>query len=132
MISRQDFSNTIVFLDEYNSLIEDVFTSPTMKNRIDILETLLKMIHTCKMVIAVDADIQDHTLEILKFCKRTPHYIKNEYLHNKGNTAKEWDSVDEMMEQIKTKDAWLLCSDSKTTAKTIFQNWRLATKSLDR
>ena len=121
MIGRQDFSNTIVFLDEYNSLIEDVFTSPTMKNRIDILETLLKMIASCKMVIAVDADIQDHTLEILKFCKRTPHYIKNEYLHNKGNTAKEWDSVDEMMQDIKTKDAWLLCSDSKTTAKTIFQ-----------
>ena len=121
MIGRQDFSNTIVFLDEYNSLIEDVFTSPTMKNRIDIIETLLKMIASCKMVIAVDADIQDHTLDILKFCKRKPIYIKNEYLHNKGNTAKEWDTVDEIIDEMKTKDAWLLCSDSKTTAKTIFQ-----------
>ena len=92
-----------------------------MKDRIIILQTLLKMITTCKMVIAVDADIQDHTLDVLKFCKRTPHYIKNEYLHNKGNTAKEWDSVDEMIVHIKSKDAWLLCSDSKTTAKTIFQ-----------
>ncbi len=121
MLKNQDFSNTILFLDEYNSLIEDVFTSPTMKDRILILQTLLTMITTCKMVIAVDADIQDHTLDILKFCKRTPHYIKNEYLHNKGNTATEWDSVDDMMEHIKSKDKWLLCSDSKTTAKTIFQ-----------
>ena len=121
MIGRQDFTNTIVFLDEYNSLIEDVFQSPTMKNRIDILNTLLQMILTCRMVIAVDADIQDHTLDILRFCKRTPYYIKNEYLHNKGNTAKEWDSIDEMMEHMKTSNAWLLCSDSKTTAKTIFQ-----------
>jgi len=121
MLGRQDFQNTIAFLDEYNSLIEDVFCSPTMKNRIEILATLIRIIKECYMVIAVDADIQPHTLEFLKFCGRSPYFIQNDFLHNSGNTAIEWDSVDTMCADMITKDKWLLCSDSKTSSKTIFK-----------
>jgi len=121
MLSRQDFTNTVVFLDEYNSLIEDVFCSPTMKDRILILNILIKIIKQSVMVVAVDADIQNHTLEFLQFCNKKPHFIQNDFQHNKNNFAKEWDTVSEMCSDMIKKDRWLLCSDSKTSSKTIFK-----------
>lgn len=121
MLLGQYFGVTILFLDEFNSLIEDLFCSPTMKDRILIINMLEKIIRECKQVIVVDADIQHHTLEFLRYCGREPIFIKNTYQHNAGNNAKEWDTVEDMVDNLKEKDAWFLCTDSKTTAKTIFK-----------
>ena len=55
-----DFSQYVIFLDEYNSLLEYLTTTSTLaKNRSIIYRKFLHIIRNCKQVICADADLND-------------------------------------------------------------------------
>lgn len=56
-ISNYDFSNYVIFMDEFDSIVYHVVTSSTVKNRKEVFRTLINMLATCKQFICVDADI---------------------------------------------------------------------------
>ncbi len=47
---------------------------------------------------------------------------ENAYQHNKGVQATEYTEIDAMVALVKTKAAFMLCSDSKELATTVFQD----------
>jgi len=115
-----DFTKYILFLDEFNSLIEYLITSPTLnKTRLIVYQLFIKILNECKQIIGTDADINDISLRFLDFTTKKYNYICNEYLHNKGVNAYELESIDDMIEKLKKEDKFLLCCDSKEIAEAV-------------
>ena len=106
-----------IFIDEYSSLIEHLITSPTLgKTRSIVFKVFKKLLNKSKQVISVDADLTKHTLDFLSICGRPINVWNNTFQHNKGVPAKEWFNVDEMVEDMKKLDKFMLCMDSKSSA----------------
>ena len=117
---KQDIHEYTIFLDEYSSLIEHLITSPTLNKTRAVVFKLFKYIITnARQVICVDADLNKHTLDFLKLCERPINIWNNTFIHNKGVPVKEWSNTIEMIEDMKTKDKFLCCLDSRTLAKAI-------------
>jgi len=106
-----------IFLDEYSSLIEHLIISPTlMKTRSIVFKVFKKLINKSKQVISVDADLTKHTLKFLTACGRPLNVWNNTFQHNKGVPSLEWFNIEQMVEDMKKKDKFMVCMDSKTSA----------------
>ena len=117
---KEDIHEYTIFLDEYSSLIEHLITSPTLnKTRAVVFKLFKYMITNARQVICVDADLNKHTLDFLKLCERPINIWNNTFIHNKGVPVKEWSNTIEMIEDMKKKDKFLCCLDSRTLAKAI-------------
>ena len=125
-IKHWDFSNHIIFLDEFNSIIEYILDTDTMaKIRDEVFDILLNTILlNCKTIICVDADISDLSIEYLKEVERIKdikiNYIQNDYIHNKGTLSTEIHEHEEFIERISKEEMWLLPCDSKKQAKNLW------------
>jgi len=119
---NMDFSNYVLFLDEFNSLIEYVITSPTLNKTRSIIYTLLiKIINQSKQIICVDADISDTSMRFLEFTNKKCQYIKNGYKHNDGVKATEiFDSV-KFISQLKKEPKFMCCCDSKKQVELLYK-----------
>jgi hypothetical protein len=118
----ENYSNYVLFLDEFNSIISYLIQSSTLKNhRVNVFTLLIKLIKECKHFICVDADISDMSINFIDFCKRPYKYILNEYLHNKGIEAEEIFNYDLFIQKLNKEDKFLLCTDSKTQAEIIYK-----------
>jgi len=116
----REFKNRVVFLDEFNSIVEYVLETPTLNDkRIDVILLLRQMIKEAKKVICVDADISDIAIDFIEDLNEPYCYIKNKHIHNNDTPATELFSRDEMMEHIEKEDEYLLCCDSKKHAIAI-------------
>tara|TARA_R100000951_G_scaffold91602_1_gene79976 strand:- start:4754 stop:7894 length:3141 start_codon:yes stop_codon:yes gene_type:complete len=115
----EDFNGYIIFLDEYNSLIEYLITCPLLnKSRQLIVPLFEKMILQADKVIATDADINEISLSYMK--QLTPFkYIKNEYKHNNGIPAEEVFSFESFVDKVNKESKWLIPCDSKTQSEII-------------
>ena len=118
LLKIDDFSNYVVFLDEFNSIIEHLVTSPTLsKNRVLAYALMLKLLKGCKQFIATDADISDISLDFLKDVKnKTYDYIVNKHMHNNATPTEEIFEYELLMQQLKNTDKYLCCCDSATEA----------------
>jgi hypothetical protein len=117
---KEDIHEYTIFLDEYSSLIEHLITSPTLnKTRAVVFKLFKYMITNARQVICVDADLNKHTLDFLKLCERPINIWNNTFIHNKGVPVKEWSNTIEMIEDMKKKDKFFCCLDSRTLAKAI-------------
>ena len=117
-----DVSECVLFLDEFNSIIEHLLVSTTLKNkRIEIFEFLIKMMKECKRFICVDADISSVSIEFLKFVNRKYNLVKNEYLHNKGVEAFEIKTLCMLIEKMKKEEKFICCCDSKKNAILLYE-----------
>ena len=106
-----------IFLDEYSSLIEHLITSPTLaKTRSVVFKVFKKLLNKSRQVISVDADLTKHTLNFLSLCGRPLNVWNNTFQHNKGVPSKEWFNIEQMVEDMKKLDKFMLCMDSKTSA----------------
>lgn len=113
MIANYDFSNYIIFLDEFNSIIEHVLQSTTMKNnRIITLRVLVTMIRGCKQFIAVDADISAIATKFLDLTSIKYKFIENKFLHFKDTPTQIYSSEQLFMQNLKSEQSYLLCCDS--------------------
>tara|TARA_R100000654_G_scaffold24805_2_gene47984 strand:+ start:669 stop:3713 length:3045 start_codon:yes stop_codon:yes gene_type:complete len=115
------YSDYIIYLDEFNSLVEYLITSPTLENkRIEVFYSLKELLVHAKQVIMTDADISDTSLQLLKIFDIPYEYIRNTYSHNKGVHAEEIFSRNHFLNKIKKEKKFLCCCDSKTEAEIIY------------
>lgn len=121
-ISDLDFSNYVVFLDEYDSLIKHLLKSPTLNGkRCYCWKVLRRLIKECKQVVAVDADIHSNRMKFIKDLERDISIVENTYKHNKGIKMREVYNFDSFLKEcFKVKDKLISC-DSKTDAEVIFK-----------
>ena len=111
------FGDYIIFMDEFNSLIEHLFSSSTLNDRrTDVFEILCSILKEAKQIFCVDADLQTHTLKILDYLNIDYDLYLNTYQHNKDVTTKEHFKVETFIENLKKSDKFLMCCDSKSSA----------------
>lgn len=75
-----EFNNSVIYIDEINSFIENLVSNETIKNLKTIYHLLIKIIKTAYKVIVSDAVISDMVVEFLKYRDdRTKILFINEY-----------------------------------------------------
>jgi hypothetical protein len=137
-IKEWDFTDRVIFLDEFNSVIEYMLSCDTKtlsENREDIYELLMnKILMEAKMIICVDADISDLSIEYLVNLERTRNikfdFIQNDYLHNKNTKATEIFEHQDFIHKVQKENLWLMPCDSKTTAKALHKELTAIDKEL--
>jgi len=121
-LSSLDFSKYVIFLDELNSIIEHVITSSTLSQHRTMVFNLLKnIIKESKLIIGTDADISDICINFMRECGRDIVFIKNTYKHNKDIESEEIEQMDDLVTELKTKDKFMVCCDSKEEADKLFK-----------
>jgi len=116
-----DFSDYVIFLDEFNSLVEYLITASTLNNkRTLVYRVFFKILNECKQFIATDADITDNSLLLLNYVDKKYKFIENTYKHNKGVKVFELYNLTDFINDIMTQDSYLICCDSKTNAEMLY------------
>ena len=89
-LDLEKVGNTILFLDEINSLIDYLLNSDTLANRrLLVYNALCIIIGRASYVIGVDADLSDIVIKFFKFFDLDPYIIhsKLEMLHETQHTT---------------------------------------------
>lgn len=115
-----DFKSYVVFIDEFNSVIEYIFTSNThLKNlRKPLIKLINQMITECKFFVGVDADISQVSYDFMKNIGDFT-YVKNTYQHFKGINVNLYNSGIDFIKKLKKEDKFLLASDSATVIESL-------------
>ncbi len=117
-----DLKEYDIFIDEFNSVLEHLINSPTLKNnRMFIFDYFIKVINKSKRYIGVDADISDISTCFMGVIERPFELVINTYKHNKGVQATEIKTFEELVEELKTKNSYMVCCDSKTNVEYLFK-----------
>jgi hypothetical protein len=115
-----DFSDYVVYLDEFGFLIEYLLTSDTMcTKRILVMRMFNKMLTQSKRIICTDADIGEICLQYFDKLGISYQFQKNAYLKCNGVEAVELQSREIMLDMIRKLDKFLICTDSKTEAEAL-------------
>lgn len=116
----EDYSGYILFLDEFNSLVEYLICCPLLnKTRIPIFILLKKILKQCDRIICTDADINEICLRYLNLMGIGFYYMINEYKHNNNIPAKEIFSYIKFIKEVNSHEKWIICCDSKSQAEVI-------------
>lgn len=119
-LSNYNFKNYIVFLDEFNSILEHCLSSTTLYGRRPMsFITLIRALTTCKQFIVVDADLSQDALYFLELLKLDYKYIKNERNRFKGVKTQFVNDEQTFRDELMKHKQFLLASDSKTKADII-------------
>ena len=111
----------VLFMDEFNSLVEYAMTSDTLnKRRVVVYKFLKTMMQNAKQIIMVDADISYISHIYLKQIGIEYKYIVNQYKHSNGVIAEEIKDVNELIEKLRKEKKFILCCDSKTNAEKVY------------
>jgi len=125
----QDYSNSIIYLDECDSLIKYLVKSKTLKkHRINVFTIFNKMIKTAKYVIGTDADVSDVTMKYLEEFRdiSTSLLLINPIKNYKGKKAKRFCDQEEILKQMdwhmKQPDMYYLAAfDEKGTLDKFYK-----------
>jgi hypothetical protein len=121
-LHKIDFSDYIIFLDEYNSIIKYLITSTTLKNkRTSIYNMFIKILSKCKQFIGTDADISDNSLLFLDYINKKYKYVDNIYKHNNNVKAYEIFDISKFINELKNQNKYLVCCDSKKNAELLYK-----------
>lgn len=113
-ISNYDFSKYIIFLDEFDSILNHVLNSSTVKkNRKDVFKNLTRMILTSKQFICADADISYISKYFLDAFKINYDFYINTFQNYENVKVNVIYDEEAFFDLIKQKDEYILCSDSK-------------------
>ena len=119
-LTNIDFKDYVIFLDEYNSIIDHLITSSTLsQSRTSIYTLFTRILKECKQIIATDADITDISLDYLNSINKDYQYITNIYLHNKGIEASELFNYVDFINEVKKHNKYMICADSKDVADSL-------------
>ena len=117
-----EYKNYIIYLDEFNSMIEYLICADTLNNkRVAVFHGLLRILNKCKKIICTDADINDISLSFLKLVDKSKIFIQNDFLHNKNVKSQELFSYNDFCHKLHLEKKFLCCCDSKTQAEMIHQ-----------
>eukprot|EP01047_Picozoa_sp_COSAG01_P031215 COSAG01_NODE_2206_length_8170_cov_70.537108_2_plen_945_part_00 len=114
-----DWSETVVYLDEYNSLIRHLVRSSTMDDkRSRVYDLFVHILNNCKQVICTDADISDTSLMFMGLNKidKEFEYHQNLYRHNNKIQAEEIVNYDDLIDKLNKTPKWLCPTDSYANA----------------
>lgn len=121
-IKDLDFSDYIIFIDEFNSVLEHLISAKTFvqKNRKEIFNLFRKIISECKQVICVDADINDLSYIFYKLILKDDfEFIENKYQNFKNVKVFIHNNETELLNLIKKENKFMICSDSATKIKNL-------------
>jgi flavodoxin len=108
--------NTIVYLDEINSMFDYLLNSSTLKNRrLQVYNMLCVIIKCASYVIGVDADLSDIVMKFFKFFEIDPYVIHNKYQNAKGKVTQYLSSdklIADMKAKLKRGEKFVCCFDS--------------------
>ena len=113
--NKEDISTYTIFLDEFQSLLEHLLESTTIKSRVEIWDYFCNFIKNCYNFYAVDADISDICIDFLNEIRPDYKYIKNNFEHFKGVEAEEIFNEDELIQ--KCQEEFFICCDSEATSE---------------
>ena len=115
----------VVYLDEFNSLIQHIHTSSTLDNNLTfVLEQLIYILKNCKQIICTDADISDTSILWFKEnIGREFEFHKNEYKHHKNVPAEEILSYDILVKKLHKTKKWIVPCDSRINALTLHKQF---------
>ena len=118
-----DISQYVIVLDEFESILDHLFNSPTLKkNRVLIFMKFIEILKQCKNFICIDADITNKSVEFIEtFINRKYKLFENEYKHNKGVEALEIPECNVFITLLQQEKKFLCCCDSKTQAEYIYK-----------
>lgn len=115
-----DYSKKVLFLDEFNSTVNYLISSPTIaNNRVEIFRFFVDAIKECKRVVCVDADISEICIKLLKYAGKEYKYVVNKHQHNKNTVANELETREQLIEKLNHLDKFIVCCDSKTECQSI-------------
>ena len=113
-----DFSNYIIFMDEFDSIVKHVLTSDTLsKKRCIVFKLLCKMLFTCKQFICVDADISSVSKSLLDKLELKYSFIINIFKNYQNVNVNVINDEDEFFRLLSEREKYMMCTDSKTTAE---------------
>ena len=122
-LEGQDFSNTILYIDEPTNLFFGLTNNSTIKNIKGVMKVFYKLIKTCKKIVFTDAHLTDTIEHIIKMRKTNPddiYYYYNDYKKFQGIPATEVVHEPTFMniltEKAEKKEKFIFASDSKGTA----------------
>lgn len=119
-----DYSDYIVFLDEFNSMVLYITEAEYLKEkRGEIFNLFIRMLKTCKQIILADADLSQNTLQFLDMCEIDYELHINKFIHNTGVEAIEQLDCSAMYTEFYNLDALMFCSDSSGTIKTVWNSY---------
>lgn len=79
LITYINWENTLLFIDEFHSFVEYLYTSDTCKKRIEMITYLQSFISKVSMGMYVDSQITDIENNYLKNCNLNFDFYINEY-----------------------------------------------------
>ncbi len=131
-IQSWDFDDYVIFLDEFDSIIKYLLTSPTLADRRTELFLLLvnDIFMNAKSIIMADADISDITHKFIRYIKKFREqrenerefiYIQNKYIHNRNTPSTEYFSFEKLITKAKKTDKYLFATDSKEQAINLYK-----------
>ena len=102
-LSNEEIKNMIIYIDEVNSLIEDLVDNDTLnKNLRVVYHTLMRLINNCHKVIVSDALISDNVINLLnKRSDKDKIMVVNEFRKYKGIKAEEIKDENMFLEKMK-------------------------------
>ena len=122
LIHNYDFSDYIIFMDEFNSIVEHVLSSSTLNNRRkSAFASVANMLSSCKQFIAVDADISRLSQSLLNYLHLKYKLYNNTFKTFKNKQATFYNDENDLLEKLKTESKFILCCDSKKTADVYFK-----------
>lgn len=123
--SITNISDMVVYLDEFNSLIQHIHTSSTLEHHLTfVLDNFIYLLKNCKQIICTDADISDTSILWFKNnIGRDFEYHINEYQHNKNVKAHEVLSYEDLLDKLHKNKKWLVPCDSRQNALTLHEQF---------
>lgn len=125
------FNSYVIYLDEFNSLIEYFIDCPNLDDkRICIKRMLKRIIVNAEQVIMTDAHISDTCmkyLEQLGLGEAPKIFVENKYKHNAKNggikTRELYDNEDitlELQYKLTNNEPFMVCCDSKNVCDVLY------------
>lgn len=112
-----DLSEYIIFMDEFDSIIQHIISSETVKDdRKLIFKNIVKMLVTCKQFICADADISEISKTLLDKLNLKYDFYINSHQNYDGVKANVIYDEEMMFDIIKKCDEYILCIDGKDDA----------------
>lgn len=129
---KPNWSDTIIYIDEVNSLISYLLESSTLQSkRISVYHTLLKIINSCKIFICTDADISDTVFSIVHDIRDVDStiYVDSRHKNYKKIVAYHYkdenEIIEKMIHNINNKKYFLCCFDTKEQFDIIIEKLRI-------
>jgi len=117
-LDKDKLKNTIVFLDEINSLFDYILNSSTLRSRrLSVYNMFCMIIQNASYIIGVDADLSDIVIKFFKNFDYDPYIIHNTYKNPTGKATQYIDVntlVDDMKAKLLNDEKFICCFDSLT------------------